>query len=98
MKRATIFFLLVTLAGALAHYLITMVLFLVIIDAGPPGPAFHFISSIYWLLLLPMKFLISSPFGQSLSPLPYQMLFIANSMLWGLLLGTVTLWRRLKHE
>ena len=97
-KQTVTFFLLVTLAGALAHYLIVLLLSQALLESGPPGLAYLFIASIYWVLILPMKFLITSPFGQSLSPLPLQMLFVANSVLWGLLLATVILWRRLRNE
>ena len=92
MKRAIIFFLFATLAGALAHYLICL---LVSWSGGGSG----FVGFIFlWILSLPMKYVILSPFGQSLSPLPYDMLFIANSLLWGLMLGTAMLWWKHNHE
>jgi hypothetical protein len=97
MKQRLIFFLLTMLAGSLLHYLIVFVLSIPLISASPSPSAF-FLVPLLWVLLAPMNFLATSSFGQSLSPVPYQLLFVLNSLLWGLAIGAVVLWRRLKYE
>src|SRR5262249_1913546 len=96
MKRRITFFLLVTLAAALAHYLVVVTLTQVVTSGlSGNGVSAHFLVPVLWLFTAPMNFLLSSSFGHTLSPIPFQVLFTANSLLWGMLVGTIVLWRRL---
>ena len=96
MKRRITFFLLVTLAASLAHYLIVLGLTQVVVYGT--GAASALFVPVLWLLTAPMNFLLSSSFGHTLSPTPLQVLFTANSLLWGFAVGAIILWRRLRYE
>jgi hypothetical protein len=94
MKRRLAFFLLVALAGALAHYLIVFLLSDVVLRGGAPA----FVIPVLSVFTAPMNFVLSSSFGRTLSPVPFQVLFTANSLLWGSAVGAIILWRRLRYD
>ena len=94
MKRRITFFLFVTLAASLAHFLVVVALSEVVLGGGAPS----FLVPVLRMLTAPTNFLLTSSFGHTLSPLPLQILCIANSLLWGLAIAGVILWRRLRYE
>ena len=96
MKGRISFFLFVTLAASLANYLIVLGLTQVAVHGARPSSSL--LVPVLWLITAPMNLLMSSSFGHSLSPTPLQVLFTVNSLLWGLAVGGVILWRRLRYE
>jgi hypothetical protein len=96
MKRHITFFLLVSLAAALVHFLAVLGLTQVVVSNV--GILRTLLSPVLWLLLAPMNFLLLSPFGQTLSPTVSQLLFFTNSLFWGIAVGAVFLWRRFRYE
>ena len=90
MKRRITFFLLVTLAAALAHYLVVLTLTQVVISGlSANSVSAHLLVPALWLFTAPMDFLLSSSLGHTLPPIPFQALFTANSLLWGLAVGAI---------
>src|SRR5689334_13546119 len=94
MNRRVSFFLLVTLAASVAHYSFVMGLSQLVMAGGVMTIGVP----VLWVFTAPMNFLLSSSFGLSLSPTPFQLLFITNSFVWGSAIGAVTLWRKLRYE
>ena len=96
MRRRVIFFLVVSALASVAHYLLVLGLSHVAISGSVPLSSFTV--PVLWCLTAPMNFLLSSSFGRSLSPTPLQLIFTANSVLWGLVISGVVVWRSLRHE
>lgn len=95
MEKNLKLFLVSVLLASVAHYL--LVLGLSHVTGGSDRfPALAV--AILWALSAPMNFVLSSSFGHSLAPAPFQLLFAANSLLWGLLIGGIVSWGRLRHE
>jgi hypothetical protein len=92
MKRHFLFFALMAAAISLLHFfLVSGLTHLVLFGSG--GVA-AFTAPVLWLLIAPMSFLVKSPFGRSLAPVLLQILFIANSVIWGSLFSGLVLWRQ----
>jgi len=51
-----------------------------------------------WSLTAPMQVVMSSTLGQSISPGPLQMLWCANSAIYGLLISSIFYWVRFRRE
>jgi hypothetical protein len=94
MKERTKFFFLVTLAVALGHFLIVLLLSLVAFS-GRSSPLLSLIIPILWLLEAPMNLL---NWTSTLPPMLSQVPFIANSLIWGCAVGAISLWRRVRYE
>ena len=95
MNKHAKLFLLVALAAGLAHFLIVQGLTLVV--ASKSGGASLILVPVLWVLTAPTNFLLSSSFGRTLSPVPFNVLFAGNSLMWGLAISGVASWRR-KYE
>ena len=95
MNKHAKLFLLVALAAGSAHFLMVQGLTLVV--ASKSGGASLILVPALWVLTAPTNFLLSSSFGRTLSPVPFQVLFAGNSLMWGLAISGVASWRR-KYE
>src|SRR6516162_1458621 len=89
-------FLAVAVLVSLAHCLLVSGLYYLTFSA--PEPLSTLLNGVLWCLTAPISFLLSSSSGRTLSIAPLTFFFATNSVLWGLAISGVVVWRKIKCE